>query len=341
MKKSLLALAVLGTIAGSAAAQTNVTVYGLVDAGLIHESGRADGRKVTELGSGIQSGSRIGFRGTEDLGGGLSAIFTIENGFQADTGAMGQGGVLFGRQAFVGLQGGFGTVKVGRQYTPLDVMLGQIDPFANLTTAKVSNLFAREYAARSDNAIVYATPNFSGFSADVMYGFGEVAGDNSANRFFGGTIGYAAGPLTVRLVHQDRNPAPAVAPALPAGLEHTVLGAKYNFGFATASILYGKTEQTSGAATTVDADDASIGISVPVGAGTLMASFTRRDDNLAANRDVNMYGLGYTYALSKRTNLYTSYGHIKNRRGTTYTVSGATEAGSGGRALAVGVRHTF
>jgi len=91
----------------------------------------------------------------------------------------------------------------------------------------------------------------------------------------------------------------------------------------------------------VDADDASIGISVPVGAGTLMASFTRRDDNLAANRDVNMYGLGYTYALSKRTNLYTSYGHIKNRRGTTYTVSGATEAGSGGRALAVGVRHTF
>jgi predicted porin len=339
MKKSLLALAVLGTLAGSAVAQTNVTVYGLVDVGLIHESGRPDGQKVTELGSGIQSGSRLGFRGTEDLGGGLSAIFTIENGFQADTGTMGQGGLLYGRQAFVGLQGGFGTVKFGRQYTPVDVMLGQIDPFANLHLGKVSNLLVREYAARSDNAITYATPSFGGFNAELMYGFGEVAGDNSANRFVGGSVGYANGPLTARLVYQDRNPGSAAATA--TGLEHAVFGIKYNFGIATASFLYAQSEGTTGTATTLDADDASIGVSVPVGAGTIMASYTRRDDNLATNRDVNMIALGYTHALSKRTNVYTSYGNIKNRRGSAYTVGGATEGGSGSKGFAVGIRHLF
>lgn len=340
MKKSLLALAALSAIAGSAAAQSNVLVYGLVDVGVIHESGRPDGESVTELGSGIQSGSRLGFRGTEDLGGGLSAIFALENGFQADTGTMGQGGLLFGRQAWVGLQGGFGSVKFGRQYTPIDVMLGQIDPFANLTTAKVSNLLVREYAARTDNAIVYATPSFGGFNADVFYGVGEVPGDNSANRFIGGSVGYAAGPLNVRLAYQDRNAAAATAAAVD--LNHVVLGAKYNFGIATASLLYAQTEQETGlGTTTVDANDASIGVSIPLGAGTIMASYTHRDDRLATNRDVNMIGLGYIHTLSKRTNLYASYGNIKNRNGSNYTVSGATEAGTGSRALAVGIRHTF
>ena len=340
MKKSLLALAVLGTLAGSALAQTNVTVYGLLDVGLIHESGRADGRNVTELGSGMQSGSRVGFRGTEDLGGGLSAVFVVENGFQVDTGAMGQGGVLWGRQAFVGLQGGFGTVKFGRQYTPVDVMLGQIDPFGNSHLGRVANLLTREYASRSDNAIVYSTPNLSGFNAELMYSLGEVAGDNSANRFAGAVVGYTNGPLSARLAYQDRNPASAAATA--TGLENTVAGVKYNFGIATASFLYAKSEGTTGATTTLDADDASIGLAFPVGAaGNLMASYTRRDDNLAANRDANMIALGYTHALSKRTNLYTSYGNIKNRRGAAYTVGGSTEGGSGSRAFGVGLRHVF
>jgi GBP family porin len=101
------------------------------------------------------------------------------------------------------------------------------------------------------------------------------------------------------------------------------------------------TEQTTGVATSVDADDASVGVSVPLGMGTLMASYTRRDDKLAANRDVNMLALGYSHALSKRTNLYSSYGYIQNRRGSNYTVSGTTEAGSGSRALAAGLRHAF
>jgi GBP family porin len=109
-----------------------------------------------------------------------------------------------------------------------------------------------------------------------------------------------------------------------------------------ASFLYAKSEGTTGTAATLDADDASIGVVVPIGgAGNLMASFTRRDDNLATNRDVNMITLGYTHALSKRTNLHTSYDNIKNRRGSTYTVGGSTEGGSGSRGFAVGIRHLF
>ncbi|WP_194722578.1 porin, partial [Noviherbaspirillum malthae] len=127
MKKSLIALAVLGTVAGASFAQTNVTVYGVADAGLARiDNGRVN---TTALQSGQQSGSRIGFRGTEDLGGGLSAIFTLENGFNIDDGTLGQGGRLFGRQAFVGLQGGFGAVKLGRQYNPIRTAVENIDPF--------------------------------------------------------------------------------------------------------------------------------------------------------------------------------------------------------------------
>ncbi|RZI41890.1 porin [Herbaspirillum sp. HC18] len=114
MKKSLLALAVLGAFAGVASAQTNVSIYGVADVG-IERTKLSPGQSTTRLSSGIQSGSRLGFKGSEDLGGGMSAIFALENGYDISNGALGQGGLLFGRQAWVGLNGGFGAVKFGRQ----------------------------------------------------------------------------------------------------------------------------------------------------------------------------------------------------------------------------------
>lgn len=126
MKKSLLALAVLGAFAGAASAQTNVTIYGVVDAGITHENGAAG--SVTKLATGVQSGNRLGFKGTEDLGGGLKANFQIENGFNLDTGTQRQG-ALFGRQAYVGLSGNFGAINLGRQYNPVFNALDSIDPW--------------------------------------------------------------------------------------------------------------------------------------------------------------------------------------------------------------------
>src|SRR5690606_10200795 len=115
MKKSLLALAVLGTFSGAALAQSSVTIYGVADAGIAYTDNGNPAGEQWSVESGQQSGSRLGFKGTEDLGGGLSAIFTLESGFNLDNGTSAQGGRLFGRQAWVGLNGGFGTVKLGRQ----------------------------------------------------------------------------------------------------------------------------------------------------------------------------------------------------------------------------------
>ena len=115
MKTPVIAAAALLALSGMTHAQTSVSIYGIVDAGLVRESGGPDGN-VTGLGGGVASGSRLGFRGKEDLGGGLSANFLLENGFNSDNGTLGQGGLLFGRQMYVGLSGNFGAVRMGRQY---------------------------------------------------------------------------------------------------------------------------------------------------------------------------------------------------------------------------------
>ncbi len=120
---------ILGGFSTGALAQTNVTIYGLIDTGIVHETGNVAG-SVTKVTSGMSNGSRIGFKGSENLGDGLSVIFLLESGYQVDTGAMGQGGLLFGRQAYVGLKSvDKGTVTLGRQYTPQYNTLVLADPF--------------------------------------------------------------------------------------------------------------------------------------------------------------------------------------------------------------------
>ncbi len=329
MKKSLLALAVIGSFAGAASAQTNVSIYGIVDAGIVLERGGAAGN-VSKLTSGVASASRIGFRGTEDLGGGLSANFVLENGFNEDTGAL-TGGLIFGRQAFVGLKGGFGAANFGRQYTPHYLVSAAADPFGNGTAGRFSNLMANS-GTRMDNTVKYTSPTLYGFTADLAYGFGEVAGDSDRSRAVGASLQYAAGPLRVGLGYHKLNNATATDDA-----ENLVLGGSYDFGVAKAFLAYGQNEGTG----TVDNNDLLVGVSVPFGAHKVMASYIRKDDDSALNRDANQIALGYTYSLSKRTDFYVAYARIDNKRGATFTVGNNTEAGSGDKAFNFGVRHTF
>ena len=349
MKKLPLAFAMLAAFAGSAAAQSNVTIYGLIDGGVEHQSGGAAG-SVTKVTSGIQNASRIGFKGTEDLGGGMSALFTLENGFALDTGAMLQGGALFGRQSFVGLKGNFGTVTLGRQYTPIFTSLcGAIDPFACGLAGNAANLMSQGGTAatgggpRTTNAVKYAAPVISGVMAEVTYGFGEVAGDSAALRTIGGQVGYTAGPIVVRLAHNNVNNATATAKS-----KVTTLGAKYDLGMAAVHVAYAINKNATAGNTNVaqaDTRDALVGVSVPFGASTILASYIRKSDKTAAGNDASQFALGYTYALSKRTNLYTSFAHIDNTVANNavgyYTAGNATDAGSGDRSFNVGVRHTF
>jgi predicted porin len=336
MKKSLLALAVLGAFAGAASAQTNVTIYGVADAGFNRiNNGLA---KTTKLDSGLQSGSRIGFKGTEDLGGGLSAIFTLENGFALDDGTLGQSGRLFGRQAFVGLGGGFGAVKLGRQYNPIRAALESVDPFALGLAGDAKQVFS-VYGERADNTINYSTPNLSGFSGQLAYSLGEVAGNSTAGRQIGVSAAYAAGPINGLLAYHKQNLATGAVSTGDA--KSTLLGGTYDFGVAKAHLAYAWNKGSNAVGvTSVDSKDLLVGVSAPVGgAGTILASYIRRNDDLVANRDSNLWALGYTHNLSKRTNLYTSYGKFTNDALATLGAAGA--AGQNPSAFNVGIRHRF
>ncbi|RZI40077.1 porin [Herbaspirillum sp. HC18] len=336
MKKSLLALAVLSAFAGAASAQSNVTIYGIVDAGVVREFGTPVGTPAAagsawKLVGGGESGSRLGFKGSEDLGGGLSANFALENGFNVDNGTLGQGGLLFGRQAFVGLSAkSWGAINFGRQYAPIFLSLDSIDPFGTGLAGASYNLMGT--AVRMNNTIKYSTPNLGGFSADLAYGFGEVAGNTSASRQIGFSANYAAGPVAVTLAYHNTNNATNTNQT-----KLTLLGGAYNFGVAKAYLAF-ETEKDDAA---LDQRDWLVGVTVPVGAGSLMASYIRKDDRAAASRDANQIALGYNYSLSKRTDLYTSVARIDNKNGASYTVGNATESGTTDKAFNVGVRHRF
>lgn len=335
MKKSLLTLAVLGAIASTASAQTNVTIYGVADANISRSD---DGTNhTTRLDSGGQSGSRLGFKGSEDLGGGLSAIFTIENGYDISNGTLAQGGRLFGRQAFVGLNSGFGAIKFGRQYNPIRVAVEGVDPFGVGLAGNASNIFD-VHGERADNTINYSTPTFSGFSGQLAYSLGEVPGSNSIGRQVGVSAGYAAGPVSIVLAHHDRN---LVVSNVDAGDSRTTfLGGTFDFGMAKLHAAYAlnKGDSVTGA-TAIDSDDAMIGATVPFGQAKLLASYIRRSDDLGADRDADQVAVGLTYDLSKRTNLYTSYARIKNDSAATQ--GGVVAAGLDPSLFNIGIRHRF
>ncbi|HYD94784.1 MAG TPA: porin [Noviherbaspirillum sp.] len=337
MKKSLIAFAVLAAFAGAASAQTNVTIYGVADAGISRVDNGAT--TTTRMDSGIQSGSRVGFRGTEDLGGGLSAIFTLENGFNIDDGTLGQGGRLFGRQAFVGLSSGSaGAIKFGRQYNPIRTAVENIDPFALGLAGNASNVF-NVYGDRADNTINYSTPKLGGFSGQLAYSLGEAAGSTSVGRHLGLSAGYAAGPLNIILAHHDQNI--VAAGAANGDSKTTLLGGTYDFGILKLHAAYARNKGANAAGvTTIDRDDALLGLTVPVGATSrVLASWIRRSDDIGANRDADQIALGYTYDLSKRTNLYTSYARTRNEAAAA--LNGASAAGRDPSIFNVGVRHRF
>lgn len=328
MKKSLLALAVLGAFAGAASAQTNVTIYGIVDAAITRTDTNVSSAtwSLDSSGQFNKNGSRLGFKGSEDLGGGLSAIFTLENGFAADNGTLQQGSRLFGRQAFVGLQGNFGAVKFGRQYTPMHLALDSVDPFHTGFAGNVENLFSGA-GIRTDNTINYSL-SANGFSGQLAYTLGENAGNNSGDRQWAAGLGYENGPINVQFAYQDAN----------RGLVNTadtkvaLLGATYNFGAAKlhAAIQTNKAEAAGGVTTTKDRNW-MLGVSAPVGAGEVMASFIRSDDRLAANTDADQYAIGYVHNLSKRTNVYTSFSKQNDK----------SAANIDSNVFNVGVQHKF
>lgn len=360
MKKRCLIIAALSaaTIGSSptAHAQSAVTIYGLLDSAVVREGGGSSGT-VTKVTSGVSAGSRLGFRGIEDLGKDLSALFLLENGFQADTGTMGQGNLLFGRQAYVGLRGNFGSVLLGRQYTPEYLVVVFADPFGSGYVGDTKNMVATtgNSFSRMDNTVKYLSPVVAGFTVELAAAPGEVSGDNGSGRQLGGSIAYVSGPLQVRVGYHNRNNDTATLRDTE-NARNTVIAAVYDFGVAKAHVLYGtnhglnssvlrNTANPFGRATipvaSTDSRDALVGITVPFGVHALLASYIRKDDRTSFNQDASQIAIGYRYTLSKRTSLYAVYARIDNRNGASYTVGSAIESGTGDRAASAGISHSF
>ena len=338
MKKSIIALAVLAA-SGAAMAQSSVTLYGIADAyvGSTKTEVNGVGQRQTAVNTSGVNGSRWGLKGSEDLGGGMSAIFQLESGFSLDTGASAQNGTLFSRQAFVGLQSGFGTVSLGRQYSAYDALHGatnhNYDAFTFSASGPVAANGMRDYTSRVDNSIAYNSPDFSGFSGAVVYGLGENKNaltnvNGSATDNASVHIKYANGPVMVGYAYQQEKLA-AVAGVQDKN-KYNLIGGTYDFGVAKLVGSYNTAKNN-----TFKDKEGQIGVVVPFGAAAVSAGYARsKSENAGVQRTGKGYSILGTYALSKRTGLYAGAQSTK-----AYILNAAAETKT--TTYGLGVRHSF
>lgn len=330
MKKTLIALTVLGAVAGFAQAQSTVTVYGKVDLGITKLSGdTAAEAKTTTMQA--NHGSRLGFKGTEDLGGGMSALFQVENRFTADDGK--QSGVLFNGPVFVGLAGNFGTVKLGRNWSTIDsASSSAIDPFEGDGIGGL-NEFTR---ARVNNSITYYAPAMSGLEIQVQY----ILGEKPAGAVAAGTDndGYA--------VAATYNNGPIYLGA-SYGVEDNLnkkniwaLTGSYAFGLAKVLLGYDQVDTKIAGAAKIK--NFVIGATYPIGSGLIKAAYGQTKDGFdnfsisgfggSSYEKIQKMSIGYQHDLSKRTSLYADVAHTK------LTNPGVSNAENG---VGVGITHNF
>ena len=364
MKKSLIALAVLAA-SGAAMAQSSVTLYGVADAAVTYVNGLDN---WTGLNSGANKTSRLGFRGVEDLGGGLKANFVLEGGFNLDTGDGESGGATdsgfqFKRQSTVGLAGNFGEVRLGRELTAAYNATARYDVFGsvgiarsqlwedgkNLDTTTFADPYYYTTNQRVSNAITYVSPDFSGFKVAANYGFGEIAGENRDGRYFGGGLTYDNGPLSLGLGAERLNKGNGAAMQAQSSHDLTAwsLGGSYDLG--VAKLLAGYRQST--AKDVLGLGDLKnrgymLAVTAPVGPGLVRAAYNRYEAKFDGEKGVtDQFGLGYVYNLSKRTSVYGTYAYIKNKDDNalnlTVNSSGGVKSNGSQQAVQVGITHAF
>lgn len=415
MKKSLAALAAM-VVCGAASAQSTVTLFGVLDAAVSHTSNKGElvltnptlatlvnpslallpqsvEASRTELRNSGLSSSRLGFRGVEDLGNGLSASFWLEGALNNDDGTGAASGALnFQRRSTVSLAGSFGEVRLGRDNSPAKVNDDTFDPFGAVGVG--GSLIASAYShGRVSNALQYYLPaGLAGVYGNVMYGMSERASisplglnqrDSDEGRYAGARVGYANGPLDVALAYGQLDNVDGankgkdtISVLTDRRFKDKIfsLGATWDFGVAKLFGEYSRREldrellardYVAGVLTvrpTVKTQGYLLGVSVPVGAGIIRASYAnvRYDNDSVAlfqpeKREANKFALGYQHNLSKRTALYATVSRVTNKNGANVTVGGpafvapAIPAGLTGvgyqakssTGYEFGVRHSF
>ncbi|MDO8773495.1 MAG: porin [Burkholderiaceae bacterium] len=349
MVKTLISVAVL-TVAGAASAQSSVTLFGVADA--VVQYGTGSKLNKTSIGSGSNEVSRVGFRGTEDLGGGLSASFWLEAGFNIDAGTgqatntnnqisgnSGSGGLAFNRRSTVGLAGNWGEVRLGRELTPQFGNTGAFDPFGGVGAGisetyramAASGANAGPTAARASNAVSYLLPStLGGFYGHLMHYRGEGSGNNDGNGN-GIRLGYANGPLNVSI-------GTGTTEYANGDFTLTNAGASWAFGFAK---VMGQISQDRVGAS--KSRGYQIGAQIPLGTGEIrVANSAYRTDTGTSIPETKKYALGYVHNLSKRTAFYTTAVHLRNSGGSKFALNGAeTAANTKSNGYEFGIRHRF
>ncbi len=370
MQKKLIALAVAAVTSGAAFAQSNVTIYGNVDMGVMFRQGSngavASGQSQYDLQS-AASQSHIGFKGVEDLGNGLKALFDLQYRISPDTNT----GLASAGHQYVGVTGGFGTAVAGYLDGIRYGIYGKYSPFGNYSVASLTSM-TTQYD-RAANAIAYISPAFSGFTVILATATNTQGAEGSLNTShsvatrspLGGNTGddrllsanliYANGPLSIDLDYETTRAVGYDSDRLYVA----TVGASYDFGVVKVSGVYDVIKgdvnsfiggNVAGAAFGLAADQKYdrrnwfIGASAPVGKFKVLGMFGQVKDKTLTDRDAWKIGLGARYALSKRTELYADYAHIKNDTNAAYTInpmgnSSGTSAGING--LAIGMKHSF
>jgi len=367
MKKSLIALAVLAA-SGASFAQSSVTLYGVADVWLgsskveSNVNGVNSSLTSTKLDSGGINTSRFGFKGSEDLGGGLKANFQLEQGINVDTGAQGHAGVAFDRQSWVGLSGGFGEVQLGKTWSPYDDVRSSNNDTFNANIAASFNTWVG-YQDRLNNSIKYQSPTFSGFSGAVSYSLGEdKTATASASRIAAISAKYAGGPVSVGVAYQEQTQtggvnsafnalpgmgstnlfglAPQLAASFTGKTKYALINGSYDFGVAKLIGGYNKVKQDVNATTgagNYEANEFNLGVEVPLatslklGAGYAESKLKGNGTDFGKTKGLSA---ALTYSLSKRTMVY---GALTD---TKFDAIGAN-VNAKSELYAVGVNHTF
>jgi len=348
MKKSLVALAVLGTLAGTASAQSSVTLFGIADAGVAMI--KSNNVSADHLVSGGNQTSRVGLRGMEDLGGGLKANFWLESQVNFDTGTSDTAGVFWGRRSTVGLSGDFGEIRLGRDKTSTRNLIDEFDAFGAVGMGDItanqkfssSTLGAPGTIGnnRNNNEFRYFLPsNLGGIYGSAELGYGEGV---QGQKYYGGRLGYKEGPLHL-------SAAVGIADTVSAGKwGHGSVGASYDFGVVKVGVIGIESKYVGR-----KQDVFGVNAQIPLGQGLIKLQYANSNANAVAETakaayDARLISAGYVYTLSKRTSVYTVMSVLKNKGlGTiALNVSQAgfattTNAGGNSAGFTVGITHLF
>ena len=340
MKKTLVALAALASV--SAFAQSSVTMYGVLDLG--YDQVKLDNGTTTKTttttggnSSGALASNRLGFMGTEDLGGGMKANFVYELGITAGDGKLAHGVTKEARQSLVGLSGGMGSLTLGRQYTPIFLVSKTYDAGGANNLAYGRTVYGQVATDRASNLAIYTLPAMGGVTAKISYGTSankveETGVATTGTMMTGASLAYANGPLTVQYGYNKTN----VEAVSTGDKKESLLGASYKIGSATLMAMTGnfKTLDVNGAQAT-KRSATQIGVSAPV-SGNIEAFLTYGTAKVGTTSTAVEYSakatqFGLINNLSKRTAVYGLYGSTEKESATMVK----------GTEMAIGIKHSF